>query len=235
MTLIVALACKDGVILTSDSQATTLSTGGPIRRTISKIKHLGDHKLWSASGTVGMIQKIEAVFSDLPKEILNASLNEPQLRRTILENAHALRAQELQRHRALYGQGRDMEAGVADPLIIEHQGNPRIWHINPDCADEFLEEFGYGASGIGDIFAHTLLKNFKIKEFSIEQAALVAYRVLRDAIDIGAFGLGEPIDIWVIDKDGIRHKQESEMLALRDAYATWREAEEETFSRLFTK
>jgi len=50
MTLIVALACKDGVILASDSQATTFSTGGPVRRTISKIKYLGDHKLWAASG-----------------------------------------------------------------------------------------------------------------------------------------------------------------------------------------
>lgn len=235
MTLIVGLACKDGVILASDSQATTFSTGGPVRRTISKIKYLGDHKLWSASGSVGMIQKIEAVFASLPKEILNASINEPQLRQNVLQNAHTLRAQELQRHRALYGQGRDMEAGIADLLIVEYQGNPRIWHINPDCADEFLEEFSYGTSGSGDIFAHTLLKNFKIKEFSIEQGALIAYRVLRDAIDIGAFGLGEPIDIWVINRDGIMQKQESEILALRDAYSTWMEAEEENFKGLFCK
>jgi 20S proteasome alpha/beta subunit len=235
MTLIVGLACKDGVILASDGQLTTFSTGGPVRRTVSKIKYLGDYKLWGASGSVGMIQKIEAVFSSLPKEILNASLNEPQLRQTILQNVHALRAHELQRHRALYGQNRDMEAGVADLLIVEYQGNARIWHINPDCADEFLEEFGYGTSGSGDIFAYTLLKNFEIKEFSVEQGPLIAYRVLRDAIDIGAFGLGEPIDIWVVDKDRIRKKQENEMLALRDAYAMWMEAEEENFKELFCK
>lgn len=235
MTLIIGLACKDGVILASDGQATTSSTGGPIRMTMSKIKYLGNHKLWGASGSVGMIQKIESVFGNLPKEILNAPLSEPQLRQTIFQNAHTIRAQELERHRALYGSGRDAEAGVADLLIIEYQGNPRIWHITPDCADEFLEEFGYGTSGSGDIFAHTLLKNFKIKEFSLEQGALIAYRVLRDAIDIGAFGLGEPIDIWVIDKDGIRQKHENEMLALRDAYTTWIEAEEENFKRLFVK
>jgi len=220
MTLIIALACKDGVILASDGQATTFSTGGPIRRTLSKIKRLGEHKLWADSGTVGMIQKIEVTFNSLPKEILNASLIEPQLRQAILQNAHTLRAQELKRHRSLHGQGRDMEAGVADLLIVEYQKTPQIWHINPDCADEFLEEFGYGTSGSGDIFAHTLLKNFKVKDFSIEQGCLIAYRVLKDAIDIGAFGLGEPIDIWVIDSEGVKQKSESEKLALRDSYAT---------------
>lgn len=234
MTLIISLACKDGVILASDGQATTFSTGGPIKRTISKIKHLGENKLWAASGTVGMIQKIEMLFGNIPKEILNARLDEPQLRQTILQNAHGLRAQELHRHRTLHGQGRDIEAGSADILIVEYyQGNSRIWHINSDCADEFLEEFGYGTSGSGDIFAHTLLKNYKIKDLSVEEGCLIAYRVLRDAINIGAFGLGEPIDIWVIDNSGVNQKSQSEMLALRDSYATWMEAEEETFRKLF--
>jgi len=235
MTLIVALACEDGAIIASDGQATTFSTGGPIKRTISKIKTLGDLKLWSASGSVGMIQKVEMVLSTLPKEILNTSLGEPQLKQVILQNAHALRSQELKRHRALYGQGRDMEAGVADLLIVEYGEKARIWHINRDCADEFLEEFGYGCSGSGDIFAHTLIKNFKIKEFLVEQGSLIAYRVIRDAIDIGAFGLGEPIDIWVIDKDGPKQKSQSEMLGLRDAYSAWMETEEATFKRIFVK
>lgn len=233
MTLIIALACKDGVILASDSQATTFSTGGPIRRTISKIKYLGQNKLWAASGSVGMIQKLEAVFNSLPKEILNAPLSEHQLRQAIIQNAHALRAQELQRHRTLHGPGRDIEAGMADLLIVEYQNGARIWHINPDCADEFLEEFGYGTSGSGDIFAHTLIKNYRVKNLSVEQGCLIAYRVLRDAIDIGAFGLGEPIDIWIIDNNGVRQKSQPEMLALRDSYASWIEAEEETFKNLF--
>jgi len=55
-----------------------------------------------------------------------------------------------------------MEAGVADLLIVEHQKSPRIWHINPDCADEFLEEFGYGTSGSGDIFAHNWCAPLKL-------------------------------------------------------------------------
>lgn len=233
MTLIIALACKDGVIMASDSQATIGSTGGPVRSTISKIKHLRENKLWAASGSLGMIQKLEEVFNRIPKELINAPINEHQLRQVIIQNALTLRAQELQRHRALHGQGRDNEAGMADLLIIEYQNSARIWHINHDCADEFLEEFGYGTSGIGDIFAHTLIKNYKIKDLTVEQGCLIVYRVLRDAIDIGAFGLDEPIDIWIIDNNGVRQKSQDEMLALRDSYASWKEAEEETFKNLF--
>jgi len=93
--------------------------------------------------------------------------------------------------------------------------------------------FGYGCSGSGDIFAHTLLKHYKVREFEVKQGALVAYRVIRDAIDVGAFGLGEPIDIWIMDGQSIRQMSPDEMLALRDAYSTWMEAELETFRKLF--
>jgi len=37
MTLIIALACRDGIIMASDGQATGGSAGGPIRMPIHKI------------------------------------------------------------------------------------------------------------------------------------------------------------------------------------------------------
>lgn len=233
MTLIVALACTDGVVLGSDGQATTFSSGGPVKRSLSKIKKLGNNKLWAASGSVGMIQKILGALNSVPEEIAAAPLSESQLAQTILETVHKIRALELNRHRILYGQGRDKEADIADLLIVEYSQVSKIWHINPDCKDEFLEEFGYGCSGVGDIFAHTLLKNYKVKGYSTEEGALIAYRTIREAIDVGAFGLGEPIDIWIIDKDGIKQKVEKEMMGLRDSYAAWIEAETETFKRFF--
>ncbi len=100
-------------------------------------------------------------------------------------------------------------------------GNAIIWHISPDCQDKRQEVFGYGCSGSGDIFAHTLLKHYKVRELEVKQGALVAYRVIRDAIDVGAFGLGEPIDIWIMDGQSIRQMSPDEMIALRDAYSTW--------------
>jgi len=233
MTLIVALACKNGVVLASDGQVTTFSSGGPVRLPTSKIKPLGKHKLWSASGAVGIIQKISDVLCSLPQEIIGKSLNNPQLRQTILNPIHAIRKQELERNRVLYGQGRDNLASYADLIIVEYQNsNPKILHISPDCKDEFLEEFGYGCSGVGDIFAYTLLKNYRIKECPIERAALLAYRTIEDAINIGAYGLGEPIDLWIVDKDGIKQKSKSEMMGLREACISLREIESTIFGEI---
>ncbi|KPV62663.1 MAG: hypothetical protein AOA65_1712 [Candidatus Bathyarchaeota archaeon BA1] len=50
----------------------------------------------------------------------------------------------------------------------------------------------------------------------------------RDAIDIGAYGLGEPVNIWVMKVDGdvqISQLSENETMALNDAYLAWKEAE----------
>ena len=68
-----------------------------------------------------------------------------------------------------------------------------------------------------------------------EQGCLVAYRVLRDAIDIDAFGLGDPIDLWVAEQGDVRQKTQSEIFGLKDAYSAWIEAENQTFQSLTKK
>jgi len=100
--------------------------------------------------------------------------------------------------------------------------------IAPDCADEFLDEMGYACSGIGDTFAYTLLRNYYSSEMDIRKGKLVAYRVIRDAVDIGAYGLGEPVDIWIIKVNGdiqISQLSENETMALNDVCLAWKEAE----------
>jgi hypothetical protein len=64
----------------------------------------------------------------------------------------------------------------------------------------------------------------------------VAYRVIKDAIDIGAYGLGEPVDIWTMKMDNgdfkIEQLSNNEIMALNDAYVTWKEAEKSVFKNL---
>jgi len=40
MTLIIALKCRNGIVVASDGQATALSSGGPVRQKIQKIENL---------------------------------------------------------------------------------------------------------------------------------------------------------------------------------------------------
>lgn len=233
MTLIVGLACKNGIVMSSDGQATTGSAGGPVRQSVSKIKQIGERTLWGASGTLGFIQDIENVLSNIPVELKNTELE--QLREVISQNVHQLRKKVLEQHRDLHGPSADGAPG-ADLLLVEYRnGKTRILHVDFDCNQEWLEEFGFGASGIGDTFAYTILKNYDVNDCPVNQGKVLAYRVIRDAIEVGAFGLGEPIDIWVIDENGVKQESLGEMAAIRDTFRLWIETEKETFKSLFRK
>jgi 20S proteasome alpha/beta subunit len=61
----------------------------------------------------------------------------------------------------------------------------RIWHVAPDGSEEFLDELGYGCTGIGDVFAYPLLKDYYNSDLGIEKGKLIAYRIIKDAIEIG--------------------------------------------------
>jgi 20S proteasome alpha/beta subunit len=55
MTLVLAIPATDGVVLASDSQVTS----GPVRRREKKIRQFNQRCLWSASGDLALIQRVE--------------------------------------------------------------------------------------------------------------------------------------------------------------------------------
>jgi len=239
MTLIIALACKNGIVMASDGQATGGSAGGPIRMPIQKIYRINNHVLFGASGSVGVIQKSRLIISSLSQELDKEW--DFDLMEKVRQSLFRIYKNEIDRHRAFY-QGTPQEdirnAPIADVLLCNFikkgdSGQKIIWHIAPDCSDEMLDEIGYGCSGNGDIFAHTLLKNYPIKDLDVEKGKLVAYRVIKEAIEIGAYGLGEPIDIWIITEKEYKQLTTEELMALEDAYISWKEIERETFEKIY--
>jgi 20S proteasome alpha/beta subunit len=257
MTLIIAIKCKDGVVFASDGQATSFSSGGPVRQKTKKIYQIGDI-LFAAAGTVGVIQRCRDMFRDvfdkfseeIAREGINAIIEERtpdgkvkhiSVRDKIRELVFLINKAERERHRAFY----DKEEGapVADVLIAfydKREEKFKIWHIAPDGGEEFLEEIGYGCIGIGDIFAHAFIKDYYSSELDIERGKFLAYRIIKDAIEIGAYGLGEPIDIWTmkITQNGnleIRNLTKEEIMALNDTYIVWKDVEKEVFERVFTE
>jgi 20S proteasome alpha/beta subunit len=234
VTLIIALKCKDGVVIASDGQATALSSGGPVRQKIQKIFKLGSNVVFGASGSVGTVQRCRDLIKNFA-ESLSKGLD-IKTREELRQNLFQIMKNEVERHKAFHGNTKG--APLADILICTHEGDKgyRIWHIAPDCADELLDELGYACTGIGDTFAYTLLRNYYSSDVDIEKGKLVAYRVIKDAIDIGAYGLGEPVDIWTMKMDNgdfkIEQLSNNEIMALNDAYVTWKEAEKSVFKNL---
>jgi 20S proteasome alpha/beta subunit len=248
MTLIIALICKDGLVFASDGQATSPSSGGPIRQRIKKI-YCMEKILIGASGSVGTIQRcrdyIKVYSHVIANQGLNATISEQlpdgkmriiPIRDKIRQMVFEINKDELERHKAFHG--KEEGAPMADILITYYDRSEekfRIWHVAPDGSEEFLDELGYGCTGIGDVFAYPLLKDYYNSDLGIEKGKLIAYRIIKDAIEIGAFGLGEPIDIWIMkrNKEGneieIYNLKEEEVAALRDAYTVWKDTENEIF------
>ena len=207
---------------------------------IQKIFQINEHVLFGASGDIGTIQRSKTIISSLSQE-LNKEWDFGLMEK-VRTSLFGVYKNEIDRHRAFY-KGTPQEdirnAPIADVLLCnflrrEDKQQKIIWHIAPDCSDEMLDEIGYGCSGSGDVFAYTLLKNYPVKELSVERGKLVAYRVIKEAIEIGAYGLGEPIDIWVITEEGSNQLCEEEIMALDDTYKMWKEMEREVFKRIFS-
>jgi 20S proteasome alpha/beta subunit len=234
MTLIIALNCKDGIVMASDGQATGYSAGGPIRHEVKKIFKIGENVIFGASGSIGTIQKSLEIIQAFSKDLSGGlTFN---LKDRIRQKLFPLMKNELERHKTFHGEPDG--APIADILlcVLNQDGSCKIWHIAPDCSDELLDDIGYGCTGNGDVFAYTILKIFYVKDLDIERGKLIAYRVIKEAIEIGAYGLGGPIDIWSLDKKGqIKNATPEEIMALHDSYLSWKEAESELFKTLVKK
>jgi hypothetical protein len=70
------------------------------------------------------------------------------------------------------------------------------------------------------------------QESQCRTVPFVAYRSLDAIIRRSAFGVGGDIQIWVVDSDGQRQLDVTELLALRDRVEIWRSAEIEALEEL---
>ena len=113
-----------------------------------------------------------------------------------------------------------------DFLFVEHRDEPKILHIVANGTPEWISE-RFAATGSGDLFAHALLQKYARHPLSCAHAKLPAYKVMEEAIEVGAYGLGPPIDIWEVGPKGITQASEPEITGLKDAARLLREREVE--------
>lgn len=226
MTLVVALACKDGVVLASESQSTSIIGNVVVKQQVTKIKPFGQDKLWGASGTGDLIQKMEEYFSS--SATTDFSFSDEETRKPILD-AHTLIAEDAAaRHMRSIGQV-NREIPTLSLLIVGHENaQPKIWRIAENSSDAFCEQQGYEAIGL-KIFAIPVLGQFNFAEYDTEVGSLIAYKTLTEAISISGFGIGGPIDIWTINEDGPHQLNQAELDSLDATYNWWVRTAEEDF------
>jgi 20S proteasome alpha/beta subunit len=229
MSLLVALKGKDGVVFASDSQVTRNSFGGPVKHEKQKkIFKIGKQSLFGATGTISLIQKsFEAVklfrkdFERGMDEELTNKVTKALL--PILKNANEM-------YRAYHGTNEGAPSIAITICAKDKSGNLRILNIGKDCNDEFVDTIGYVCTGGADILGYAFLKNYDLTTFGVEKCALLAYRVVKDAISVSAFGLSEPIDVWIVRKGAIRRLSNADIDKLKILYLRLKNKESKIFS-----
>ncbi len=221
MTLILALTASDGIVLASDGQI----THGMVRSTGKKIRGLGGTCLWAAAGELALIQRVEERLLVVPR---TGSLR--QVRDFISEVVCQCVSEllKLDFRSGFCGQDANQllnlhPADFVFTEVTESQG-PLVLHVCHNGTSEWIIDRPF-ATGSGDMFAYALLRKYHGVKLNLSQASLLAYEVLEEAIEVGAYGLGYPIDVWHVNKDSLRQLSEAEIAALQDQSAQIREME----------
>lgn len=213
MTIIVAIPVQDGLIIASDGQITS----GGVRALGKKIKKLNDHCLWSASGESALIQRIEETLASLANKDRPLQSLRDELARSIRQsvaNFYQLVSRPID----------------GDFIFVEYRDSPRILHIMLDGTPEWIDRSF--ASGNGSMFAYALLQKYQSlfpDKINVQKGSLLAFKIIEETIEVGAYGLGPPIDVWLVTKDGIKNLEKVEITALEDTSHALREAELKLF------
>lgn len=215
MTIILAIPTSDGLVVASDGQITS----GLIRTTGKKIKKLSEKCLWGASGEVGLIQRVEEDISGLsdkeqPLENLRDALSR-------IISKHSFDLYEIVKRPI-----------TVDFLFVEYiQEEPRILHIGFDGTSEWIENRPF-VSGIRPEVATALFHkylNLIPDKIDTQKGALLAFKIIEEVIEVISYGIGPPINIWQLMKEGIKNLNEEEMSIFEDLSRGLREAEIEMF------
>jgi 20S proteasome alpha/beta subunit len=228
MTLVLALRCRDGVVLASDGQATSDAAGQPTRAPARKLFDVSGRVAWGAAGSVGLQQSLQTRLA-----LLNGSAGEPgQLRRHLASVVIPLQQAAIRDFVPIVG---------AEPPELaclfcwcDGQG-PRILSLPRTGSDHQFHE-RHAAIGSGDIFAELAMRSLvdaETPELTIEQAKMIAYKAIADAIAVAAAYLGPPIQMYVVTAAGAEPVPQDEIEgALADAVDLWKARQREALGPL---
>ena len=228
MTLVLAIRCRDGVVLASDGQVTAETAGQPTRASGRKLWDFGDRVAWGAAGSAGLRQTLHSELAGL-----NGQLREPEaLRERLVSLVIPIQQRAVARYVPHPGSDPPdlacifcwCDAHGAHILEIPRTGGDHQFHAR------------YCAIGSGDIFARFAMASvahLDTRELDLEQAKMVAYKAIADAIEVAAVFLGPPIQLYVVTEGRAAPVPQEEVDdGLADSVAIWMERQRATLGPL---
>lgn len=239
MTLILALESRGGLLLVSDSQATFETAGQQVKLPAQKIFAPWSNVAWGASTNRGgavqhVRQHLEATFAQRNRFVKKKRY---EIRREIT-------AEVAKKVKEIYSQAIQLQGQqpmVNSFIFVSYaQDGPLILEIHPDLTDTDHVDVGYAATGSGDIFPYVALaglNHFNVRQRTLEEAKLIAHRIVQDAIGVAAQGLGPPVQMIELPLPSADHPTEArklddgEIRILEEKVVEWKEVESETLTR----
>lgn len=217
MTLILAIPTKQGVVFASDGQLTS----GGVRSTGRKLYKLNEHCAWAAAGEVALIQRVKEAIGRFEEKPL-AELRD-ELASAIKDCVCKLLRLDFRTE--FFARSPEMLLSLhpGDFLFVEFRQESRLLHIAANGTPEWVER-PY-ALGIGAPFAYALLQKYQGVDLSLDEGSLLAFKVIQEAIEVGAYGLGEPIDVWHLTSRGINIMGDEQIDSLNQAAKALRDGE----------
>ncbi|RLB04007.1 MAG: hypothetical protein DRG83_05815 [Deltaproteobacteria bacterium] len=229
MTLILVIPARDGIVMASDGQITS----GMVRTTGEKIQLLNERCVWAASGELALIQRVEERIGMLPPNEPLVNLRD-QIAQIVKQSVTELLNLDFRTPFFQKSPNDLLRLHPGDFVFAEFSPNPGILHITVNGTPEWIKDRSF-ASGNGDLFAYALLQKYKGIDLDIERASVLAYKVIEEAIEVGAYGLGPPVHIWQLNENGVRQLNESQIARISDTANMLRQAEIELFMKSMSK
>lgn len=240
MTVALGLVCSDGVIVASDSQG----TAGNVAVHSNKV-HLIDKAaaVWTAAGNTYVIEEVEQSIEHeiirrlkqgLPTEPLKKVFADPQLDKIRGEVADVFR-NAMQRSYTSPLPGYSPSSSLAASFLLLGMGasmTPYFLEIHVDGTTNWhttRQFFAIGSGGEFATVAFSLMRHYLTgSPIPLEEGKQLAYRTIETICQVSPGGVGGPVQMATVDKDGARILAEPELNEIGDAVRSWMELERVT-------
>ena len=225
MTIALALRCKDGIVVATDGKVTRASTSfrevAGIQQRTNKTHVVPPRALVAGAGELALIHAVVDTLSALPEEERAKGVDALAAHATAAITR--ARAEANARYTAIYGPAGLQQAPRAYFLLAQADPEPRIVYVSEDGDVEDQTHLGYAVTGSGDLIVHVRLQPWDVTTLTTEQAAVLAYGLVKDTIDSGTFRVSDPVQVWTLAKGGAPDEWSPERVAkLAERYARFR-------------
>lgn len=196
---------------------------------------------WGGAGNTNVISEMGSrLRATFPSNHFVAKTRDA-IKQEIISNIVQWNTQIYQRSGPFYASTLLQSLGANHMFVGYGQDGPFILVVYSDHIYWDFIDAGYAAIGSGEIFPHFALaglNHFDVKERTLFEAKVIAYRVVDNAIGIAAFGLGYPIQIVEIptppsgQQATARKLTDDQIVMLEDKVAEWTGIERETLENL---